>query len=679
MVASGLARHCMFDFLSQIFDTSGFPPRWYCGQWSDAHGWLHIISDLAIFGAYAAIPISITAYVVIKKQEVAFQRLYWLFAFFILSCGVTHLIEATIFWHPWYRLSATVKVITAVLSWSTVVALIKVLPIAFQLPGTAKLNKQLREEVKERQQSEAALQKSSAQLELAMEHSGLGDWSWEESSQLCHLSRRAAEILGLPADRPCGWQAVIAMIAEDHRPHVMDSFQNAARNEAVVDEEFLLVKDAWVSIKGRCIYSPQGKVLSMAGTIADVTERKKADKERERLFEMETKARQEAEAANRMKDEFLAVLSHELRAPLNAILGWASLLKDSSKKEELDTGLEVIERNTLAQAKLVEDLLDMSRVTSGKIRLDLQSVDLRTTINIAEEAILPSATAKKIRVTSMVDPLAGPVRGDPSRLQQVLWNLLSNSVKFTPEGGRIEMVVERVNSHVEISVSDTGAGITPEFLPHVFDRFRQADSTITRRYGGLGLGLALVKTLVEMHGGSIHAKSAGTGQGATFRISLPLPITALDADASRAHPTDWTVPSDDDAEKPNLTGARVLVVDDEADNGEMLCRLLTNQGAQAVGALTAAKALSELDHGHFDVLVSDIGMPEMDGFEFIKEVRAMEGTGKHQIPAVALTAFARPDDRRRAMNAGFDTFLSKPVDTDELLAVVQRYVSRDRG
>lgn len=669
----------MFDFITQIFDTAGFPARWYCGQWSDAHGWLHIISDLAIFGAYAAIPISITAYVVIKKQEVAFQRLYWLFAFFILSCGFTHLIEATIFWQPWYRLSATVKVITAVLSWATVVALIKILPVAFQLPGAAKLNKQLREEIKERQQSEAALQKSSAQLELAMEHSGLGDWSWDESTQLCHLSRRAAEILGLSSERPCAWQKIIGTIAEAHRPHVMESFQHAAKREAVVDEEFLLAKGAWVSIKGRCMYSPQGKVLSMAGTIADVTERKKADKEREQLFDMESKARQEAEAANRMKDEFLAVLSHELRAPLNAILGWASLLKDSDKKEDLNQGLEVIERNTLAQAKLVEDLLDMSRVTSGKIRLDLQSVDLRTVIKTAEDAILPSATAKQIRVICVVDPLAGPVRGDPSRLQQVLWNLLSNSVKFTPEGGRIEMVVERVNSHVEICVSDSGAGISPEFLPHVFDRFRQADSTITRRYGGLGLGLALVKTLVEMHGGSIHAKSAGTGQGATFRISLPLPVTTLESDVNRTHPTDRTLKQEDEAEKPDLTGARVLVVDDEADNGDMLCRLFTHQGAHAVGVHTAAKALAELEHGQFDVLISDIGMPEMDGFEFIKEVRVVEGTGKRQIPAIALTAFARPDDRRRAMVAGFDTFLSKPVDTDELLAVVQRYVTRDRA
>jgi PAS domain S-box-containing protein len=671
----------MFDFLSKLFDTSGFPPRWFCGQWSEAHGWLHIGSDLLIFGAYAAIPISITAYVVSKKQEVEFQKLYYLFAAFILSCGFTHLVEATIFWHPWYRFSAAVKVMTAILSWATVGALIKILPVAFQLPGTVKLNQQLRQEVKERQESEAALQESSTRLELAMDHSGVGDWSWEEDSQLCELSKRSAEILGLARPGAYTWEQIAGLIAEEHREHVVESFGRAVESGAVVDEEFLISKNgaqAWISAKGRRIQSASGKLGRMVGTLADVTERKKADEERERLLEMESKARQEAEEANRMKDEFLAVLSHELRAPLNAILGWSNLLKDSEKKEDLDTGLEVIERNTLAQAKLVEDLLDMSRVTSGKIRLDLQTVDLRTIIKTAEDTILPSATAKKIRVICVVDPLAGPVRGDPSRLQQVLWNLLSNAVKFTPEGGRIEVAVERVNSHVEISISDTGMGITSDFLPHVFDRFRQADSTITRRYGGLGLGLALVKTLIEMHGGSIIAKSAGAGQGATFRISLPLPVATLEVGVHRVHPASDHTTEEADSDKPNLTGAKMLIVDDEADDGEMLRRLFAAQGAEVVVALTAAQGLAELDRHPFDVLISDIGMPGTDGFEFIKEVRATKTGDKRQIPAVALTAFARPDDRRRAMIAGFDTFLSKPVDTDELLAVVHRFVSRDR-
>lgn len=671
----------MLDFFSLLFDTSGFPPRWTCGHWTDLHGWVHILSDLAIFGAYAAIPISITTYIVVKKQEVAFPRLYWLFAGFILSCGFTHLIEASIFWQPWYRFSGAVKVITALLSWATVIALIKILPVAIHLPGTTKLNHQLREEVQERKQSEAALQESSARLELAMDHTGLGDWSWEEGGQSCSLSRRAAEILGVAPQKSYSWQNITSLIVDEHRARVIESFEHAAKNGGVVDDEFLISKagaeEVWISVKGRYIRNERVGTMRIVGTLADITERKKADEERERLFERESKARQDAEAANRMKDEFLAVLSHELRAPLNAILGWATLLKDSDKKEELSAGLEVIERNTLAQAKLVEDLLDMSRVTSGKIRLDLQSVDLRTVIKTAEDAILPSANAKKIRVICMVDPLAGPVRGDPSRLQQVLWNLLNNSVKFTPEGGRVEVAVERVNSHVEISVSDTGTGIDPDFLPHVFDRFRQADSTMTRRYGGLGLGLALVKTLVEMHGGSIIAKSAGAGQGATFRISLPLPVTTLDSGAHRSHPAEGTV--QEEAERPDLTGARVLIVDDEADNGDMLRRLFENQGVQVTVAQAAAQGLAELSAGQFDVLISDIGMPEMDGFEFIKEVRALEAGGRRQVPAVALTAFARPDDRRRAMIAGFDTFLSKPVDTGELLAVVHRYVSRDRA
>lgn len=671
----------MLDFFSKLFDTSGFPPRWHCGQWSEAHGWLHIISDLAIFGAYAAIPISITAYILSKKQEVAFPKLYYLFAGFILSCGFTHLVEASIFWHPWYRFSALVKVTTAVLSWATVGALIKILPAAMQLPGTTKLNEQLRQEVRERQESEAALQESSTRLELAMEHSGVGDWSWDEDTQMCQLSKRSAEIIGLPGPGVYPWGAVLDVVVPEYRGHVMGSFGKAVENGAVVDEEFLIVKkdgQSWVSAKGRRVPGPNGKLGRMVGTLADVTGRKKADKERESLLAMESKARREAEEANRMKDEFLAVLSHELRAPLNAILGWAHLLKDTDSQEELAGGLEVIERNTLAQAKLVEDLLDMSRVTSGKIRLDLQAVDLRTIIKTAEDAILPSATAKKIRVLCVVDPRASPVRGDPSRLQQVLWNLLTNAVKFTPEGGKIEVVVARVNSHVEISISDTGMGIAADFLPHVFDRFRQADSTITRKYGGLGLGLALVQTLIEMHGGKVTAESPGPGQGATFRISLPLPVATLELGGARMHPAAEEATKEGDPDPTDLTGDKVLIVDDEADNGEMLRRLFTNHGAEAVVVLTAAQGLEELGRQAFDVIVSDIGMPEMDGFEFIKEVRAGKSGENRQIPALALTAFARPDDRRRAMIAGFDTFLSKPVDTDELLAVLHRFVSRDR-
>lgn len=672
----------MIEFFSQLFDTKGFPPRWTCGDWSALHGWIHIISDLAIFGAYAAIPLSIASYLVVKKQEVAFPRLYLLFAGFILSCGFTHLIEASIFWHPWYRFSGSVKVVTAVLSWTTVLALIRILPVAIHLPGTAKLNQQLREEVKERQQSEAALRESSERLELAMTHSGLGDWVWEDASQVFRLSQRAAEILGFGPRTACSWLDMMGLITEERRAQVMESFASAAKNGGIVDEEFLISKDggaeAWISVKGRCMHSDdRGAAGRMAGTMADVTHRKRVDKERDRLLAMESKARQEAQDANRMKDEFLAVLSHELRAPLNAILGWASLLKDPASKEELSTGLEVIERNTLAQAKLVEDLLDMSRVTSGKIRLDLQPVDLRTVIKAAEDAILPTAAAKNIQVICMVDPLAGPVRGDPSRLQQVLWNLLINAVKFTPEGGKVEVVVERVNSHVEISVSDTGAGIAPDFLPHVFDRFRQADSTITRRYGGLGLGLALVKTLVEMHGGSVHAKSAGEGMGATFRVALPLPVAVLEPGAHRAHPA-WGNGTDEN-ERMELAGARVLIVEDEADNAVMLRRLFESQAASVVVALTAAEGLAETARSEFDVIISDIGMPEMDGFEFIKEVRALEAGGRRQVPAVALTAFARPEDRRRAMIAGFDTFLSKPVDTAELLAVVHRYVVRGQA
>lgn len=669
----------MVDLLLQLFDTSGFPARWFCGEWSSLHGWTHVLADLAIFGAYAAIPLSIATYVLVKKQELEFSRLYWLFAGFILSCGLTHLVEATIFWHPWYRFSALVKVITAVVSWATVLVLIRALPVAMQLPGTARLNQRLSEEVKERKQSEAALQESSTRLELAMKHAGLGDWSWEAGSPVCRMSERAAEIVGLGSQETRAWDALLQSIAERHRGRVVESFQRGFGEGSLVDEEFVFHKadagEIWLSVKGRRIANEEGPPLRMIGTVADISERKAAEVERERLFTRERQAREEAEAANRMKDEFLAVLSHELRSPLNAILGWAQILKEESGRSELETGLEVIERNTLAQARLVEDLLDMSRVTSGKIALDLQPVDVRTALNTAEEAILPTAAKKSLQLICQTDPDVGAVLGDPARLQQVLWNLLTNAVKFTPAGGRVELSATRMEGAVEIVVKDNGEGITADFLPHIFDRFRQADSSATRRHGGLGLGLSLVKTLVERHGGSIHAESEGPGRGATFRMRLPVAAGNAELpplDGGMLDPVGRS-------SAQSLAGVRVLVVEDELENGEMLSYFFRGHGAGVVLVGNGSAGLAELERGRFDVIVSDLGMPGMDGIGFIGEVRAREAEGGPQVPAIALTAFARPEDRRKAIQAGFDTFLTKPVDMEELLAAVRRHSARGRG
>jgi len=396
------------------------------------------------------------------------------------------------------------------------------------------------------------------------------------------------------------------------------------------------------------------------------------------LYQTTQEARAEAESANRMKDQFLATLSHELRTPLNAILGWARILQSGRIDEAaLREGLETIERNSRVQAQLIEDLLDLSRIISGKMRLDVQRVALTDVIEAALASIRPAADAKDIRLHTVLDPLAGPVSGDPGRLQQVVWNLLSNAVKFTPRGGRIQVVLERVNSHVEICVIDTGQGVKPEFLPYVFDRFRQADASTTRRQGGLGLGLSIVKQLVEMHGGGLRAKSPGEGKGATFTISLPIMALHDSHESRRIEPKPAT---DQELEEPvaPLEGVRVLGVDDEHDARELIRRILADCRAEVRVAGSVPEALSALRHFGPHLLLSDIGMPDQDGFELIRQVRASGVTAK-TVPAVALTAFARAEDRRRALLAGFQVHVAKPVDPAELVATIASLLGRTGG
>nr|MDQ3349971.1 PAS domain S-box protein [Acidobacteriota bacterium] len=397
----------------------------------------------------------------------------------------------------------------------------------------------------------------------------------------------------------------------------------------------------------------------------------RAAEEREKLLNAERSARAEAERAGLMKDEFLATLSHELRTPLNAILGWAQiLLPRAAGDEELAEGLEVIERNTRVQTQLIDDLLDMSRIISGKIRLDVQRVDVQDVIKAAIASVRQSADAKGIRIETMLDPLAGPVRGDPARLQQCFWNLLSNAIKFTPKGGKVQVALERVNSHLEACVTDTGEGIAPDFLPHLFERFRQADASTTRRHGGLGLGLSIVKQLVELHGGTVRGKSGGAGQGATFCVELPLVILhAPDESAHRAHPASrgHAPPAID---HPSLDGIKVLAVDDEPDARGLVRRVLEGCGASVLLASSAAEALDLIRRERPDVILSDIGMPVEDGYDLIRKVRALPPEEGGRTPAAALTAFARAEDRMRALRAGFQTHVAKPVEPAELTAVV---------
>jgi signal transduction histidine kinase/ActR/RegA family two-component response regulator len=403
----------------------------------------------------------------------------------------------------------------------------------------------------------------------------------------------------------------------------------------------------------------------------------KATQEREALLQSERHARSAAEHASAMKDEFLATLSHELRTPLAAILGWAQLLRlGTCSESEVRQGLETIERNARMQTQLIEDLLDMSRITSGKLRLDIQAVDPPQFVEAAIEAVRPAAEAKSIRLHRLLDPSAGPVSGDPNRLQQVVWNLLSNAIKFTPKGGKVQVLLERVDSHIEISVADTGVGIEPQFLPYVFDRFRQADASTTRMFGGLGLGLSIVKQLVDMHGGTVAVQSAGAHRGTTFTVALPLAaVHRSTAAGERAHPGRST-PAAFEFHCPNLSGVTVLVVDDAEDSRVLVQRILEECQATVLSAASGAEALMLIPQARPDVLISDIGMPEMDGYRFLRAVRTLGADNGGHVPAIALTAFARLEDRTRALRAGYLAHLAKPIEAAELMATLASIAGR---
>jgi len=410
-----------------------------------------------------------------------------------------------------------------------------------------------------------------------------------------------------------------------------------------------------------------------------------------RLYEAAQKARSEAEQtaeenerlylqaqeASQLKEEFLATVSHELRNPLNAILGWSRMLRSGQVPEDgVPKALDTIERNAQAQTQLIDDLLDVSRIITGKLRMEVQPADPNLFIEAAIEAVKPAAEAKGVRMQRIMDTSSISVPGDPIRLQQVVWNLLSNAIKFSPRGGRVQVRLERVNSHVEIIVSDTGQGIAPEFLPHVFDRFRQADQRTTRLHGGMGLGLAIVKNLVELHGGSVQAASPGSGQGATFTVRLPLvPLYQVDPGGLRIHPSARDLlPDMEDADR--LDGMSILVVDDEPDTRALLKAGLENCGAQVIVAASAAAAFEAIDSNIPDVLISDIGMPGEDGYDLIRKLRSLTAEKGGRVPAIALTAYARVEDRLRALRSGYQMHVPKPVELAELVAVVDSLIKR---
>ncbi len=422
------------------------------------------------------------------------------------------------------------------------------------------------------------------------------------------------------------------------------------------------------------IFDAEGNTIRLISTSRDVTERREVEQEREKLLKNEQAARKDAEIANRVRDEFLATVSHELRAPLNSILGWGRILQKGNLDEKtIEKAINTIVRNAESQNRLIEDLLDVSRIISGKLRLEVITVKPINIVESALETVRPAAEAKGIRLEIKEDADVSHISGDPNRLQQVIWNLLSNAIKFTPNDGRVTLEIERDNDFVELRVKDTGVGIKEEFLPHVFDRFRQADASSIRKFGGLGLGLAIVRHITEMHGGTVEVFSEGEDKGSTFIVRLPL-ITSPSAD-DNAESVRKTVLLEN-APEIKLDGLLILVVDDEEDTRQLLVQALTFQGATVISAYSAAHALEQIEEKSPDLMVSDIGMPDEDGYSLIRKVRTLKNEQHRSIPAIALTAFTRAQDRMRALSSGFQSHVSKPVEPDELTTVIASLTGR---
>jgi PAS domain S-box-containing protein len=476
-----------------------------------------------------------------------------------------------------------------------------------------------------------------------------------------------------------GWGWIEAVHPED-RETVRALFEAAKRDGTLFASEGRLWHAAsknWRHFEARAapLRDEQGKIREWVGTYIDVHDRVILESEQDRLRARDHALRQEAERASRLKDEFLATLSHELRTPLNAIIGWTHILRQSELDQQTARAVEVIDRNAKLQNQLIEDVLDVSRIVSGKLRLNVRSVDLVQVLESALDTIKPAADAKEIRLKKIVDPLAGPISGDPDRLQQVVWNLVSNAVKFSPRGGLVVVGLSRLNSHVEIAVEDKGSGIHPDFLPHVFERFRQQDSSTTRSHGGLGLGLAIVHHLVEMHGGQVTAESEGVGRGTVFRVKLPvLSVSPRQGSGVERHPT--AEEQQFDSPMPSLEGISVLVVEDDKDARDVVTVILGQAGAEVVAVGSAAEALDLLPRRRWDVLLSDIEMPYEDGYSFIRKVRSLSPAEGGNIPATALTAHASTADRLRALQAGYQMHVPKPVHPQELAAVIASLARR---
>ncbi|HEU0179863.1 MAG TPA: CHASE3 domain-containing protein [Blastocatellia bacterium] len=539
-------------------------------------------------------------------------------------------------------------------------------------------------DVNARKRAEEALRQQREWLQVTLSSIGDAVIASDTNGAVTFLNPVAESLTRWKQEEAQGRQLreVFNIVNEQTRQTVDNPALRAMREGSIVglaNHTTLIAQDGTetpIDDSGAPIKGAEGKIIGAVLIFRDITERKLVEEERSKLLASERAAREKAEAANRSKDEFVAMISHEIRSPLNSILGWAQMLrKGKFDQAETERAVEIIERSAKSQSQLIEDLLDISRVITGKLTLNVRSVELAQIIEAAMDSIRPAADAKAIQLQARIESRSSLVSGDPNRLQQVVWNLLSNAVKFTPKHGRVEVSLERVDSQLQLKVRDSGVGINPEFLPFVFDRFSQANTTSERKFGGLGLGLAIVRHLVELHGGTAQADSPGEGQGATFTVTLPVKAVRDEtSEIERAAPAARHAGSLADA--ITLDGLRVMIVDDEAETRDLLTAMLTRRGAEVKACASAAEALEEIEQWRPLVLVSDIGMPDEDGYALIGKLRALGAKRGGDVPAVALTAYARSEDRMRALASGFQMHVPKPIEAGELIVVIASLAGR---
>jgi signal transduction histidine kinase/DNA-binding response OmpR family regulator len=516
-------------------------------------------------------------------------------------------------------------------------------------------------------QREDSLRQSEERLRLALIGANAGSWDLDIYTSKVICSPESFDLSGFePANVSFKLEDVYNVLYEADRARVKSEVERIiAEKLPEFKSEFRIIHPkngiCWILSLGRLSLNEQGEPIRLSGINLNISDRKQAEQEREQLLFQEQAARVEAERANRVKDEFLAILSHELRAPLNPILGWSQLLQ-TGKFDQAETAhaLATIERNARLQAKLIDEMLDIAKIMRGKLHMESTSVDLVFVIESALATIMSAAVAKSITIHPVLAQV-GCVFGDSERLQQVVWNLLANAVKFTPTHGRVDIRLDRLGNQAQITVSDTGKGISHDFLPYIFETFRQEDASTTRKYGGLGLGMAIVRTLVEAHGGTIFAESKGEAQGAKFIVRLPL----LELEQESKQPKSLI------RQEPQLLGIRVLIIDDDLDQRELISILLTKYGAEVMCVASAAEALDYLQTFQLDVLVSDIGMPDMDGYTFLEQVRSLPIDKGGGIPAIALSGYVREVDVQRALNCGYQQHINKPVKIEQLILAVE--------